>query len=350
MRISGRPLEWERREVVRLSKASQWTRRSRCTRRWRRCTLVTPQLTAGSGVVHAVGYQPFNRSHFESQDLYETTLGGGTTEGWINRHLQVTAASGDPPVRGLALRGALPRSMLGLYPCYAVSSTEDLAFAGDADSRLILEAIATGTNTAGMNSAQQLAYQSQRDSFGLLDLFAGLDPANYAPSNGASYPNGSLGRGLREIAELIKADLGVEIFTVDQGGWDHHSNLVARINTNATELSAAIDAFFTDLGALSQDVLLVKMSEFGRTAAENGSNGTDHGAGGAMLLCGGATQGGQVHGVWPTVAQAALENGKYLAPSNDFRDVLHEVLQQHMGGTDPAVVFPGLVHQPIGVM
>ena len=118
---------------------------------------------------------------------------------------------------------------------------------------------------------QQVAYQSQRDTFALLGLFAGLDPVNYVPANGAVYPSGTLGQALREIAEVIKADLGVEFFTVDQGGWDHHSGLVARIAVNATELSEAVTAFFTDLGAFGDDVVLTTMSEFGRKAGENGS-------------------------------------------------------------------------------
>jgi uncharacterized protein (DUF1501 family) len=304
-----------------------------------------------SAVVHAVGYQPYNRSHFTSQDLYETALQqGSAAEGWINRHLQATAAPQDPPVRALALRGTLPRSMLGSFPCYSVASTRDLVFGGAADARGYLEAIADLTPTGSMEPAAQLAYQGERDAFDLIDLFAVLDPINYVPANGAAYPTGALGQGLRETAEAIKADLGIEFFAVDQGGWDHHAGLVAAIAARATELDAAVTAFFTDLGALAGDVLLVTMSEFGRTAAENGSGGTDHGAGGAMLVAGGAVHGGQVHGVWPGVGPAALQDGRFLAPANDFRDVLREILEQHMGGTDPAFVFPGRVYAPIGVL
>jgi uncharacterized protein (DUF1501 family) len=302
-------------------------------------------------VVHAVGYQPYNRSHFVSQDLYETALQASTTfDGWINRHLQVTTSPTQAPVRALAIRGSLPRAMAGTFPCYAVASTQELVFSGAADVRLFLEAIVDSTVTAGMPAPQQLAYQSGRDTFDLIDLFAGLDPLNYVPANGAVYPAGTLGKALREVAEIVKADLGVEFFCVDQGGWDHHSNLVATIAPLATTLSDAIHAFFTDLGALAADVVLVTMSEFGREAAQNGSGGTDHGVGGAMLVCGGAVNGGAVHGVWPGLSPGALQDGRFLAPSNDYRDVLREILDQHMGGTDPAVVFPGRVHQPIGVI
>ncbi|MEO6593323.1 MAG: DUF1501 domain-containing protein [Planctomycetota bacterium] len=306
---------------------------------------------SSAGIVHAVGYQRYNRSHFESQDLYETALqAGAAAEGWINRHLQVTAAPGDAPVRGLALTGALPRSMYGTFPCFAVGSTADLAFLGLPDSRLFLEAITDSTPTGGMLPQQQLAYQSGADAFDLIDLFASLHPTTYVPANGAVYPAGALGKALREVAEAIKADLGVEIFAVDHNGWDHHAGLVARIGTLATELNQAITAFFTDLGAASSDVALVTMSEFGREVQENGSAGTDHGVGGAMLVMGGPTNGGQVHGVWPGLANAALEAGRFLAPSNDFRDVLREVLDVHMGGTDPGIVFPSHTYTPIGVM
>jgi uncharacterized protein (DUF1501 family) len=300
-----------------------------------------------AAVVQAVGYQPFNRSHFVSQDLYETALQmPAPGDGWINRHLQATASSQDPPVRALALSGAMPRSMLGLYPCYAVASTQDLAFLGDPDTRQYVEAITEFTPTAGMAAQRTLAYQSGIDAFELLDHFAGLDPANYVPANGAVYPAGALAKSLREIAEVIKLGLGVEFFTVDQQGWDHHSNLVARIQVNATELDQATNAFFTDLGALASDVVLVTMSEFGRELGENGSGGTDHGAGGAMLVRGGAVHGGQVHGVWPGLVPAA----RFLNPVNDYRDVLREILEQHMGGTVPSTVFPGRTYVPIGVL
>jgi uncharacterized protein (DUF1501 family) len=302
-----------------------------------------------TAIVHAVGYQPPDRSHFVSQDLYETAL-QPIGDGWINRHLQATTSPTNAPVRALALRGSLPRSMAGPFPCYAVASTRELVFGGTADVRLFLEAIVESTPTAGMAQAAQLAYQSGRDTFNLIDLFSGLNPVAYQPANGAVYPSGSLGTALREVAEVIKAGLGIEFFGVDQGGWDHHSTLPASIQPRAQELSDAVTAFFTDLGALGTEVVLVTMSEFGREAQENASGGTDHGVGGAMLIRGGAVNGGQVRGIWPGLAPAAMPSGRFLAASNDYRDVLREILEVHMGGTNPAVVFPGRVYQPIGVL
>lgn len=302
-------------------------------------------------VVHAVGYQPPNRSHFVSQDLYETGMMLNTTgDGWINRHLQVTSSPTNAPVRALALSGALPRALYGAYPCYNVASTQDLVFAGSAAERQLLEAVVENTVTTGMPTTLRNAYQGGVDAFGLIDLFAPLSPTTYAPANGAVYPTSTLGKGLKEIAEVIKAGLGIEFFTVDQGGWDHHHSLVNNIAPLATDLNNSITAFFQDLGALASEVVLVAMSEFGREVQQNGSNGTDHGVGGAMLVMGGQVQGGAVRGVWPTLANNALDSGRFLAASNDFRDVLREVLMNHMGGTDPNVVFPGRVYQPLGVV
>lgn len=301
-------------------------------------------------VVHACGYSPFSRSHFKSQDLYETALAGVIQGGWINRHLQATASAQDAPVRALALTSSLPMSLTGPYPCYSVSSTVELVYNGTADAKLFLDKLAHGTEMSRMLPEQQVSYLAQRDTFAMLDMFSVLDPATYAPANGAAYPANSLGNRMRQVAEVIKADLGVEFFAVEQHGWDHHSNLVVRLGGNVAALDSAVSAFFDDLGALAQDVVLVTMSEFGRTAAENGSAGTDHGVGGAMMVRGGAVNGGQVHGAWPGLAPAALAGGHSLASSNDFRDVLREVLDVHMGGTDPRAVFPGHIHQPIGVM
>lgn len=301
-------------------------------------------------IVHAVGYDPYSRSHFESTDLYETALAGVLQGGWINRHLQATSSSQDSPIRALALAPSVPMSMRGDYPCYAVSSTEELVYTGPSAARFFLDKIVHGTNTQRMLPEQQATYRSQVDSFAMLDLFSVLDPANYTPANGAVYPSGHLGHSLSQIAEVIKADLGVEFFQLFHHGWDHHSDIVLRIDAHAAMLDMAVTAFFQDLGALADDVVLVTMSEFGRTAAENGSGGTDHGVGGAMLVRGGAVNGGQVLGTWPGLAPAQLAGGHSLQATTDFRSVLREILDVHMGGTDPAFTFPGHVHQPVGVL
>lgn len=303
-------------------------------------------------IVPAVGQQPYDLSHFESQDLFETgSLDGSLIDGWVNRHLQATATPLDSPVRALALRDSLPRSLSGSYPCYAVKRMRDMAFHGSAsDVRQYLETITNGTPTGSMSPARQMAYQTGIDCFELIDYFTNINPSNYTPANGAVYPSSSLGTAMREAAEVIKADLGVEFFAIDQGGWDHHSNQTSRLNTLAIDYDQAITAFLTDLGAAAVDVVVLGMTEFGRTAAQNGSGGTDHGVGGAMLLAGGPVRGGQTYGNWPGLAPAALLNSRYLMPTVDFRDVILEVLEDHMGGTDPNVVFPGHTYVPVDLI
>ena len=303
-------------------------------------------------IVPAVGQTPYDLSHFESQDLFETgSLNGSLIDGWVNRHLQATATSLDSPVRALALRNSLPRSLSGSYPCYAVKRMRDMAFHGSAsDVRQYLETITNGTPTGGMSPTRQLAYQTGIDCFELIDYFTNINPSNYTPANGAVYPSGSLGTAMREAAEVIKANLDVEFFAIDQAGWDHHSNLTSRLNPLAIDYDQAISAFLTDLGALAADVVVLGMTEFGRTAAQNGSGGTDHGVGGAMLVAGGSVLGGQIYGNWPGLDQASLLNNRYLMPTVDFRDVILEVLQDHMGGTDPNAVFPGHTYAPVGLI
>lgn len=313
-------------------------------------------------IVHAVGYAPANRSHFVSEALYETSLQVNQLDGWINRHLQVSSGPGQGPVRALALRGSLPRSMMGSYPTYAMASTRDLVLdAALADERAVLRSVIEQTTTAGMDLTRHNAYRSGIDALGLIDLFSVLSPTTYQPANGAIYPTSAsvgsgtstnittFGRQMKEIAEVIKAGLGVEFFAVDQGGWDHHHSLPSYIAPLAADLSQGLSAFFTDLGALASDVVVVTMSEFGREARQNGSSGTDHGVGAAMMVWGGQVMGGQVRGIWPSVATSALQDGRFLAARNDYRDVLREVLTSHMGGTDPNFVFPGRTYQSIGL-
>ena len=303
-------------------------------------------------VIHAVGAVPYDRSHFESQDLFETGgLTGQFSDGWINRHLVATASPSDPPVRALALRSSLPRILAGGYPTYAVKSIADLSFlATQPDIRSTLEPIVDLTPTGGMPTARQTMYQSMSDTFDLIDHFAGIDPSAYVPANGATYPQTPLGEQLAETAQLIKANLGLEFIHVDMGGWDHHNDLVNELSTYVPMLDQALSAFLQDMGALMSDVVVLVMSEFGREAALNGSQGADHGVGGVMFAIGGAVQGGQVHGAWPGLAPGALEAGRFLAPANDFRDVCLEILEDHMGGTLPASVFPGHAYSPLGLI
>jgi uncharacterized protein (DUF1501 family) len=170
------------------------------------------------------------------------------------------------------------------------------------------------------------------------------DPARQAPSNGAEYPPGRLGQSLRQIAQLIRAGLGLELAFADVGGWDTHVNQGAdqgQLSQRLDELGRALTAFATDLGERMADVVVLTMSEFGRTVRENGNGGTDHGRGTAMLVLGGGVRGGAVHGRWPGLAADQREDGRDLAVTTDFRDLFGEILARHLGARDLAAVFPG---------
>ena len=168
-----------------------------------------------------------------------------------------------------------------------------------------------------------------------------VDLAKYTPERGAVYPNSPYGQALKQIAQLIKADLGLEVAFAESGNWDHHANEGPQIANRLDDFASGIAAFATDLGDRMADVMLLTMSEFGRTVAENGNRGTDHGHGNAMLLLGGNVKGGKIYGRWPGLEREQRYEGRDLAITTDFRDVFAEVLSGHMGARELSSVFPG---------
>jgi uncharacterized protein (DUF1501 family) len=171
-----------------------------------------------------------------------------------------------------------------------------------------------------------------------------VDPSKYAPENGAQYPTSRLGQNLQQIGQLIKAKIGVEVLFVDCGGWDNHVNeggVQGQLSNLLKDLGQGLAAFHQDMGGRMQDVVVVTMSEFGRTAKENGNRGTDHGHANCMFVMGGDVKGGRVYGDWPGLADHQLNEGRDLALTTDFRSVLSEVLVRHVGVSDLSTVFPG---------
>ena len=170
-------------------------------------------------------------------------------------------------------------------------------------------------------------------------MIEALRQQSYTPANGAQY-QGEFGRRLQQVARLIKADVGVEVAFVDIDGWDHHSNEQQQLYPLLNQFGMSLAAFTRDMGDRMADVVLVTMSEFGRTVAENGNAGTDHGHGGVMMLLGGPVRGGSVYGNWPGLEPEQLFENRDLAVTTDFRDVLGELVRDHLGQkTDK--VFPG---------
>jgi len=174
------------------------------------------------------------------------------------------------------------------------------------------------------------------------------NPAQYSPANGAEYPRSAFGEALRQIAQLVKADVGLEVAFAESGNWDHHVNegaAVGQLGTRLDDLARGIAALVRDLGDRMQDVVVLTMSEFGRAVVENGNRGTDHGHGNAMMIIGGPIRGGKVYGRWPGLAPEQRYEGRDLSVTTDFRAVFSEVVRGHLGLTDTRTVFPGFAAQ-----
>jgi uncharacterized protein (DUF1501 family) len=312
---------------------------------------LVPFYRAGTlGLIHAVGSPDSTRSHFDAQDYMETGTPGrkGTSDGWISRHLAHAADHRDTPFRGVAIGPQLPRALRGSAPALAINDLQAFGLRGRGRARDRVEA-AFEEMYAG--AATGLVATSSGEAFEAVKMLRAADPARHAPANGAEYPASPFGRAMRQLAQLIKADVGLEIGFADTGGWDTHVNQGAtqgQLAARLRDLGAGLAAFATDLGERMADVLVLTMSEFGRTVAENGNAGTDHGHGTAMMLLGAGTRGGKVHGLWPTLDETARFEGRDLAVTTDFRALFGEVLRGHLGAVDLTSVFPGFSLPPAG--
>jgi uncharacterized protein (DUF1501 family) len=294
-------------------------------------------------VVHAVGSPDATRSHFDAQDYMESGTPGlkSTPDGWANRYCQNATEHVATPFRAVAFGPQLPRLLAGSAPSLAIDDLRTFGMRGQAPAR---DKLTRAFESLYQGAATGLLASSAGESFEAIRMLKEADPGARQPEHGARYPNGRLGESLRQIAQLIKADLGLEVAFADMGGWDTHVNqgseqgqLAARL----TELGGALAAFATDLGERLRDVCVLTMSEFGRTVRENGTSGTDHGHATAMLVLGGTVRGKQVAGRWPGLAPEALYEGRDVAVTTDFRDLFGEILTKHLGARDLSGVFPG---------
>jgi uncharacterized protein (DUF1501 family) len=293
-------------------------------------------------IVHAVGSPDATRSHFDAQDFMESGTPGrkATEDGWMNRHLQTTPDPQATPFRAVAMMPTLPRSLAGRAPAVAMSSIREFGLrpAAGADVARAFEDMYGGAVHDPLRGAG-------REAFEAIDFLKKADPSRYQPGAGASYPRGPYGESLRQVAQLVKADVGLELAFTDVGGWDHHAaegGVQGQLANRLRELGTALAAFHRDLGDRMADVTVVTMTEFGRTVGENGNRGTDHGHGNAMMVIGGTVRGG-VHGKWPGLADAHRFEGRDLAVTTDFRDVFSEIVVGHLGASRSALsrVFPG---------
>ncbi len=296
-------------------------------------------------IVHAAGSPDTTRSHFDAQDYMESGTPGvkSTEDGWLNRAIAGVKEPAASPFRAVAMGGALPRTLAGSVPAVAMSDIRGFAVGGRGPGA----AVASNTFEAMYEqSVDTVLHGTGNETFEAVKMLKSADPEKYSPAAGADYPRGRFGDSLRQVAQLIKANLGVEVAFADIGGWDHHVNegsVQGQIANLTREFSQSIAAFWTDLGNLGENTVIVTMSEFGRTARENGNRGTDHGHANVMFVLGGPVQGGKVYGRWPGLQPEHLYEGRDLAITTDFRQVLSEAVANYLGNKDLAKVFPGFV-------
>ncbi|MGA7629659.1 MAG: DUF1501 domain-containing protein [Terriglobales bacterium] len=296
-------------------------------------------------IVHAAGSPDPTRSHFDAQDFMESGTPGVkvTDDGWLNRTLRDLPA--DPSAfRAIALGPSLPRILSGKEPALAINNLNDFSVGGKNPN-----AAANTFEAMYDHSVDAVLHGTGEETFDAVKMLKAADPAHYMPAANANYPKGRFGDSLKQLAQMIKANLGVQVAFADIGGWDHHVNegsTQGQIANVLGDFSQSIAAFWTDLGDLGEDTVVVTMSEFGRTARENGNRGTDHGHANVMFVLGGPVKGGRVYGRWPGLDPSQLYEGRDLAVTTDFRLVLSEVVSRYLGNKDLKEVFPGFEGQP----
>jgi uncharacterized protein (DUF1501 family) len=285
-------------------------------------------------IVEATGSPDSSRSHFDAQDYMESGTSGQTMgSGWLNRALP-PPGSESSPLRAIATGNSVPRTLRGERQAIAVGDSQQFNMRNQ-DSASILETMYSSTADAQWG-------RTGKDAFDVMKLMQSINKNPYSPSGGAQYgQGGELGRSLQQLAKLIKADVGVEAAFAEIGGWDHHGNENQQLPNLLRQFSSALAAFSQDMGDRMEDIVLVSMSEFGRTVEENGNQGTDHGHGSLMMVLGDPVQGGKVYGKWPGLEKEQLFEGRDLAVTTDFRAVLGELIRGHLGQKDLGPVFPG---------
>ena len=293
-------------------------------------------------IVHAAGSPHSTRSHFDAQDFMETATPGekSISQGWLNRYLQASARSEASSFRAVSMGTSIPRSLEGDASAIAVGNIRGF----DLKAGLAQTQVRSAYETLYDQETISLLSGTAREMFEAIDYLKAANPSQYSPAPNVQYPQGRFGQNLLQVAQLIKADIGVEVAFVDIGGWDTHVNeggSNGQLSNRLREFGRGLAAFHQDLGDRMEDVVVLTMSEFGRTVRENGNRGTDHGHANVMMLLGGGVKGQKVYGDWPGLAPEQRHEGRDLALTTDFRDVFAEVLTRHLGSPNPGGVFPG---------
>jgi uncharacterized protein (DUF1501 family) len=289
-------------------------------------------------IVHAAGSHHNTRSHFDAQDFMETGAPGlkSIREGWLNRAAR--DIEGENVLEAVAVSNRLPVALQGDTSAAAVKQIADFtlragAASNEAEKRLDFM----------YGASPDIVGRTGRDMLETIRVLRSAAGGSLGPQHAAVYPDTPAGATLRETAALIRADVGLRIAFVDVPDWDHHANELTLLGPQLWDLAASLEAFHRDLGPLMADVVVLSMTEFGRTVAQNGSRGTDHGHASALLVLGGPVRGGRVYGRWPGLSPADLYEGRDLAVTTDFREVFAEVARMHLGLTAMGALFPGFV-------
>jgi uncharacterized protein (DUF1501 family) len=305
-------------------------------------------------IVHGMGSPNTTRSHFDAQDYMETGTPDrkGTPSGWLNRasSLLHSASKADiTPFSSVAMTSAMPRSLYGDAPALAIARLEDFGVrvggGGNSASTLALaNSSGKGFEALYEQTSQKILRGAGQESFDAMKILSEANLKSYTPAKGVNYPTSPLGDSLKQIAQLIKANVGLEIAFAESGGWDTHvqqGTAAGAFARRAQDLADAIDAFWRDIEAHQSDVVLMTMTEFGRTVRENGSGGTDHGRGSCLFVLGNHLDGGKVHGNLPLLAPENLADGRDVPVTTDFRAVFAEISAKHLGIADGTKLFPG---------
>jgi uncharacterized protein (DUF1501 family) len=300
-------------------------------------------------IVHAAGSPDPTRSHFDAQDFMESGTPGvkATEDGWLNRAMEAVPEENASPFRAVAMGPNLPRMLHGSASAIALPDLRQ--FKVMPQSAGTAATVQGGFEAMYAQTVDHALHGTGTETFEAIDMLRKVDPGKYAPEHGALYPTSRLGQSLQQIGQLLKANIGVEVLFVDCGGWDNHVNeggAQGQLSNLLKDLGQGLGAFYQDMGDRMQDIVVVTMSEFGRTAKENGNRGTDHGHANCMFVMGGDVKGGRVYGAWPGLADHQLNEGRDLALTTDFRLVLGEILSKHNGVLDLNAVFPGFENNP----
>jgi uncharacterized protein (DUF1501 family) len=295
-------------------------------------------------IVNAVGSPDNTRSHFDAQDYMESGTPGvkSTRDGWLNRYLQANPDSKATPFRAVSMTQNLPRTMQGRAPAVAISSLADFKVQAGSSSA----SVQGGFESLYDRGVNDVLEGTGKETFEAVNFLKQVNPSQYRAENGAQYPRTPFGNALLQIAQLVKAGVGLEVAFTDTPGlnWDTHfnqGNARGQLSNLLQQFGAGLSALVKDLGPRMDDVVILTMSEFGRTVRENGTRGTDHGHANALFVLGNSVHGGKVFGDWPGLDGNKLYEGRDLALTTDFRDVFAEVAKKHLGSTNLEKVFPG---------